>query len=44
MEIGMIIVMGLLVAGFLAFKVGDIFAPWTITLLVWLAMLLLFQV
>ena len=40
----MIIVMGLLVAGFLAFKVGDVFAPWTITLLVWLAMLLLFQV
>ncbi len=44
MEIGMIIVMGLLVAGFLAFKVGDVFAPWNITLLVWLAMLLLFQV
>ncbi|MBO4849400.1 MAG: oligosaccharide repeat unit polymerase [Prevotella sp.] len=44
MEIGMIIVMGLLVAGFLSFKVGDVFAPWTITLLVWLAMLLLFQV
>ena len=40
----MIIVMGLLVAGFLAFKVGDVFAPWNITLLVWLAMLLLFQV
>lgn len=44
MEIGMIIVMGLMLAGFLVFRVGDIFAPWSITLLVWLAILLLFQV
>ena len=40
----MIIVMGLLLVGLLAFKVGDVFAPWTITLLVWLAILILFQI
>jgi len=40
----MIIVMGLLLAGFLVFKAGDIFAPWTITVMVWLAILIMFQV
>lgn len=44
MELGMIIVMGLMLVGFLVFKIGDVFAPWTITLLVWIAILLLFQV
>ena len=44
MEIGMIIVMGLLLVGFLVFRAGDVFAPWTITVLVWLAILILFQV
>lgn len=44
MEIGMIIVMGLLLAGFLVFKAGDVFAPWTITVMVWLAILVMFQV
>ena len=40
----MIIVMGLLLAGFLVFKAGDIFAPWTITVMVWLAIIIMFQV
>jgi oligosaccharide repeat unit polymerase len=44
METAMIIVLGILLVLFLGLKVGDVFAPWTITVAVWLAILLMFQV
>lgn len=43
MELSMLIVMIVLLAGFLWFKIGDVFAPWTITVIVWLAILVMFQ-
>ena len=43
MEIAMIIVLSLLLVVFLGLKIGDVFAPWTITVAVWLAILLMYQ-
>ena len=39
----MIIVLSLLLIVFLGLKIGDVFAPWTITVAVWLAILLMYQ-
>ena len=39
----MIIVLSLLLVVFLGLKIGDVFAPWTITVAVWLAILLMYQ-
>ncbi len=43
MEIAMIIVMGILLVAFLGLKIGDVFAPWTITVAVWLAIFVMYQ-
>lgn len=41
-EIIIISLLLILLAGFLVFKIGDMMAPWTVTVGVWLAILLLF--
>lgn len=43
MEILFILIMGIMLAAFLFFKIGDTFSPWTITTAVWLAILVMFQ-
>ena len=43
MEIVGIIIMAILLVAFLAFRIGDLFAPWTITTAIWLAILVMFQ-
>ena len=43
MEIAIIIIMSVMLVAFLALKVGDVFAPWTITTTIWLAILVMFQ-
>lgn len=43
MELSMLIIMTVMLAGFIWFKIGDVFAPWTITVLIWLAILVMFQ-
>ena len=42
MDIILIIIMSLLLAAFLFFKLGDIFSPWTITTVIWLAIEVMF--
>ena len=43
MEILFILIMGIMLAAFLFFKIGDTFSPWTITTAVWLAIVVMFQ-
>lgn len=43
MEIAIIIIMSIMLVAFLGLKMGDVFAPWTITTTIWLAILVLFQ-
>ncbi len=43
MDIALIIIMCLLLAAYYIFKAGDVFAPWTITTAIWLAIVVLFQ-
>ena len=43
MDILFILIMGIMLAAFLFFKIGDTFSPWTITTAVWLAILVMFQ-
>ncbi|MBO4659508.1 MAG: oligosaccharide repeat unit polymerase [Prevotella sp.] len=43
MDIIFIILMSLMLAAFLFFKMGDIFSPWTITTVIWLAIVVMFQ-
>ncbi len=43
MDILFILLLGIMLAAFLFFKIGDTFAPWTITTAVWLAIVVLFQ-
>ena len=43
MEILFILIMGIMLAAFLFFKIGDTFSPWTITTTVWLAIVVMFQ-
>ncbi|GAB6982167.1 O-antigen polymerase [Prevotella dentasini] len=39
-----IIILGILLATFLTFRIGDIFSPWFITAGVWLAIVVMFQI
>ena len=43
MEIAIIIIMSIMLVAFLTLKMGDVFAPWTITTTIWLVILVLFQ-
>ena len=43
MDILFILIMGIMLAAFLFFKIGDTFSPWTITTAVWLAIVVMFQ-
>ncbi|MBO4606489.1 MAG: oligosaccharide repeat unit polymerase, partial [Prevotella sp.] len=43
MEIAIIIIMSIMLVAFLILKIGDVFAPWTITTTIWLVILVLFQ-
>lgn len=43
MDILFILIMGIMLAAFLFFKIGETFSPWTITTAVWLAILVMFQ-
>lgn len=43
MDLALIIVMSILLVGYMLFKAGDLFAPWTITTAVWLAIVVMFQ-
>ena len=43
MEILFILIMGIMLAACLFFKIGDTFSPWTITTAVWLAIVVMFQ-
>ncbi|MBP5509195.1 MAG: oligosaccharide repeat unit polymerase [Prevotella sp.] len=43
MDLILIIIMGILLIGYMLFKAGDLFAPWTITTAVWLAIVVMFQ-
>ena len=43
MEILFILIMSIMLAAFLFFKIGDTFSPWTITTAVWLAIVVMFQ-
>lgn len=43
MSIGILILLGVVAAAFLAFKVGDVFSPWFLTVIVWFGILLMFQ-
>ena len=43
MEILFILIMGIMLAAFLFFKIGDTCSPWTITTAVWLAIVVMFQ-
>ena len=43
MDIALIIFMTLLLAGYMVFKAGDLFSPWTITTAIWLAIVVMFQ-
>lgn len=43
MDIALIIIFVILLVVFRALKVGDYFSPWTLTIGVWLAILVMFQ-
>ncbi len=43
MDLALIITMTLLLVCYYVFKAGDLFAPWTITTAIWLAIVVLFQ-
>ena len=43
MDIIIIIIMSIMLVAFLSLRIGDIFAPWTITTAIWLAILVMFQ-
>ena len=43
MDIIYIIVMTIMLVAFLFFKMGDLFSPWTITTVIWLAIVVMFQ-
>ena len=43
MDLILIIIMSILLVGYMLFKAGDLFAPWTITTAVWLAIVVMFQ-
>lgn len=43
MDLALIIIMSILLVGFMLFKAGDLFAPWTLTTAVWLAIVVMFQ-
>ena len=43
MEIVIIIVLAIMLVTFLVLRVGDVFSPWTVTIAVWLAILVMYQ-
>jgi len=43
MDIVLIIVLSIMLVAFLTLRIGDVFAPWTITATIWLAILVMFQ-
>ena len=43
MSLGILIALGILAATFMIFKIGDVFSPWFITVIIWFGILLMFQ-
>jgi len=43
MDIVLILLMTLMLVGYLVFKAGDLFSPWSITTAIWLAIVVMFQ-
>lgn len=43
MDLALIVIMSVLLVGYMVFKAGDLFSPWTITTAIWLAIVVMFQ-
>lgn len=43
MDLALIVIMSVLLVGYMVFKAGDLFSPWTITTAIWLAIIVMFQ-
>ena len=43
MSLGILIALGILAVTFMIFKIGDVFSPWFITVIIWFGILLMFQ-